>query len=81
VIAVSLVEGKGGGFFDTDVRRIGNQIAVYDLSSRERVLTVDVVPLPKNAYDFALSPDGSKLAILNDRKVSVCSVPAQSPAH
>jgi len=50
--------------------------------------SVKVAPLPKNEYDFAVSmqhrlntpiqvhsvakPDGSKLAILNDRRVSVC---------
>jgi hypothetical protein len=39
---------------------------------------VDVAPLPRNDYDFALSPDGAKLAVLNDRTVSVYSVPAQS---
>jgi hypothetical protein len=42
------------------------------------VLTAEVSPLPKRDYDFSLSPDGSKLAILNDRKVSVYSVPIQS---
>jgi len=52
-------------------RRIG----VYDLSARKWVLTVDAIPLPDNDYDFALSPDGSKLAILNDRKISVYAVP------
>jgi hypothetical protein len=77
-IAVSLVEGKGGGVFDTDVRRTGNRVAVYDLSLRRRILTIDIVPVPKSDYDFALSPDGSKLAILNDRDVSVYSVPRQS---
>ena len=81
IIAVSLERGKGGGIFDTDVRRTGNRIALYDLVLRKRVLTVDVVPMPTREYDFALSPDGSKLAILNDRNVSVYSVPVQSPEH
>lgn len=81
VIAASLVRRKGGGFFDTDVRRIGDRVAVYDLSLKKRILTVDVDPLPKNDYDFTLSPDGSKLAILNDRNVSVYSVPLQPAEH
>ena len=54
------------------------RVAVYDLTLKKHVLTVDVDPLPKNDYDFALSSDGSKLAILNDRKVSVYTVPIQS---
>jgi hypothetical protein len=56
----------------------GLQVAVYDLSRKQRVFTVDVDPLPKNDYDFALSPDGSKLAVLNDRRASVYSVPVSN---
>ena len=55
----------------------GVQVAVYDLTLKHRVLTVNVDPLPKTDYDFTLSPDGSKLAILNDRNVSVYSLPVQ----
>lgn len=55
----------------------GLHIAVYDLALKKRIATVNVDPLPKNDYDFALSPDGSKLAVLNDRIVSVYSVPAR----
>ncbi len=78
VLAASLVQGKGGGFFDTDVRRTRMGVAVYNSSLKKRVVTVNVDPLPKKHYDFALSPDGSKLAILNDRKVLVYSVPVPS---
>lgn len=53
----------------------GVQVAVYDVKLRKRVLTVNVAPLPTSDYDVALSPDGSKLAILADRKVSVFAVP------
>jgi hypothetical protein len=56
----------------------GLQIVVYDLTLKQSMLRVSVDPLPKNDYDFALSPDGSKLAILNDRNVSVYSVPVHS---
>jgi hypothetical protein len=55
----------------------GLQVVVYDLALKKRVLAVNVDPLPKNDYDFSLSPDGSKLAMLNDRDVSVYSVPIQ----
>ncbi|MHB1938325.1 MAG: hypothetical protein ACYCOR_17325 [Acidobacteriaceae bacterium] len=56
----------------------GLKIAVYDLTLKRRILVVDIDPLPKNDYDFAMSPDGSKLAVLNDRDVSIYSVPVQS---
>ena len=59
----------------------GLQVAVYALALKKQVLTVNVDPLPKHDYDFALSPDGSKLAILNDRNVSIRSVPGQSTEH
>jgi hypothetical protein len=53
------------------------RVVVYDLTLKKRVFTVAVDPLPTNDYDFSLSPDGSKLAVLNDRKVLVYSVPIQ----
>jgi hypothetical protein len=79
-VAISLQRIKGG-FLDTERHTAAMHVTVYDLSLKKRALTVDIAPLPKNDYDFALSPDGSKLAILNDRKVSVCSVPVQPTEH
>lgn len=66
--------GKGGGFWDTNVHWTATRIAVYDLSSKTGSFGVDVVPLPRDTYDFALSPDGSKLAILVDGMLSVYHV-------
>jgi hypothetical protein len=63
---------------EPSLRVTATQIAVYDLSLKRRVLTLNVEPQPKNDYDFALSPDGSLVAILNDRNVSVYSVPVPS---
>ncbi|MGB8542668.1 MAG: hypothetical protein WCD49_13625 [Candidatus Acidiferrales bacterium] len=51
------------------------RVMVFNLSRRMRVLTVAMTPLTKVHYSIALSPDGSKLAILNDKQVSVYSVP------
>jgi hypothetical protein len=59
----------------------GLAIAVYDLALKKRVITVKVDPLPMNDYHFALSPDASKLAILNDRNVSVYSLPIHTAAE
>jgi hypothetical protein len=62
-------------FWDTGGRLIAIRIAVYNLSSQKRVMVFNVNPLPTTDFDFALSPNGSKLAVLNDRDVSVYAVP------
>jgi hypothetical protein len=60
--------------WDTGGHITSLRAAVYDLSARKRVMTVVVSPPPKHRYDAALSPDGSKLAILNDHTVSLYAV-------
>src|SRR6185437_2638436 len=64
-------------FTEYSDRHISTQILVCDSLLRSCPLTVDVNPIPHfgGDYDFALSPDGSKLAVLNGRDVSVYSVP------
>ncbi len=78
-IAISLaqVKIKKHTFAEASQTLLRRCVDVYDLSARKWLATIDLTPLPKNDYDFALSPDGSKLAILNDLKVSVYSVPAR----
>ena len=63
--------------FDVDAPVAGGTIEVYSVALKRCVLTVPVLLLPKSDYDFALSPDGSKLAVLNDRSVSLYAVPIQ----
>jgi len=77
-IAVSLdtKEVKKHLLSEPSVRITATHIVVYDLILKKQILTVNVNPLPKNDYAFALSADGSKLAVLSDRKVSVYSVQA-----
>lgn len=70
-VATKQDTGKGGGLLDRDVKWTGSRIVVYSLSSKSPVLTVNVWPLPHDNFDFALSPDGSKLAVLTDSIVSV----------
>jgi hypothetical protein len=76
--AVKQDTGQGGGFWDTDVRWTATRIVVFDLSLKKPVLSLNVAPLPRDNYDFALSPDGSKLAVLNDGTLSVYSVPGSN---
>jgi hypothetical protein len=59
----------------------GLQVVGYDLDQRKEILALNVDPVPKNDYDFALSPDGSKVAILNDRTVTVYALPRPSTHH
>lgn len=76
-VSVDTVEVKQHLLTEYSSRLSARHIAVYDLALRKLVLTVNIDPLPRNDYGFALSPDGDKLAILSDRKVSVYPVPAQ----
>lgn len=73
-VAVKQDTGRGGGFWDKDVRWTATRIVVFDLSVKKPILSLNVAPLPRDNYDFALSPDGSKLAVLNDGTLSVYSV-------
>lgn len=78
-IAISLSRIKT--IHDVDLNPVDRlselRVVVYDLVLKKRIQTVDISPLPQHYYDFALSPDGSELAILNDRNVSVCELPRQ----
>ena len=60
---------------ESSVHVVATRIEVYDFVSQKNLRTVDLSPLPKDYCDFDISPDGSKLAILNDGQVSVYSVP------
>jgi len=77
LVAVSLqtVEVKKHLLTEPSRRVTATHVAVYDLNRKIRIMTVTVDPMPRYDYDFTLSPDGSKLAILNDRNVSLCPVP------
>jgi hypothetical protein len=77
-LAAQRDEGKGGGFLDRDVRRTATQLVIYDVSLKKPIVTVNVSPLPIRNYDFALSPDGSKLAVLSDNTINVYRVKCSS---
>jgi hypothetical protein len=86
----AIAVASGGGFVAVTLPRLkikksllaerrscldGLQVAVYSVALKKRVLAVNIDPLPDKDYDVALSPDGSKLAILNDRTLSLYAVP------
>ena len=73
LLGVSIVQGKGG-WLDTDVTRTGNRVAIYSTTLRRRILTLNIAPLPRRYFSFGLSPDGQKLAVLNDGVLSMFSI-------
>jgi len=60
---------------EADLCLVGLQIVAFDLNLRKQVLKLNINPPPTEAYDFALSPDGSKLAVLVDRTVYLYAIP------
>lgn len=76
VVSLDKTEIKKHIFSEPSILLRSTTIAVYNLSLKKRVLAVEVAPLPRVDYDFAISPDGSMLAVLTDRMVSVYSIPS-----
>ncbi len=74
-IAIETEEIKTHLFREPGVRITARRIVVYDLTQKKNILTINVTPLPQNIFSFALSEDGSKLAILNDRCLSMYRLP------
>jgi hypothetical protein len=68
--AVSIMRTHGGAF-DTSIRRSDTTIVVYDVEHRKAILKVEVNPVPKSSYHFALSPDGASLAVMTDSIVKI----------
>ncbi|MFZ0313577.1 MAG: hypothetical protein WAL85_12795, partial [Candidatus Korobacteraceae bacterium] len=76
LVAVSLNRQKGHDFWDTGSGQqvTARSVMVYDLLKERRTFSFELKPLPKSDLDYALSPEGSKLAVLSDRHVTVCSL-------
>jgi len=72
--AVSAMRTKGGFMDYTKIKRSRTRILVYDATSQKRISSVLVDPIPQKDYDFALAPDGSKLAVMIDNHVKVYAV-------
>lgn len=77
VIAVSLTNLKD--LWDTGGHISSVDVAVYNALLKRRIATIKVSPLPKTDFDIALSPDGSRLAILNDSVISLYQLDLTNP--
>ena len=64
----------------TSVKRSRTRILVYDTALRKRIASVQVDPIPKKDYDFALAPDGSKLVVMIDSQLKAYAISPQLPA-
>jgi hypothetical protein len=57
---------------------IERDIVVYDVQGMRRLSTINIEPLPMFSLSVALSPDGSKIAVLDDRRVTLYRVSQQT---
>ncbi len=60
----------GSRFFDISGKLVGRRIVVYDEKGHE-LASVPVSTAYKLDFDFCLSPDGHRLAILDEGEVTV----------
>ncbi len=66
-----------GGYFDTPFHVGAIQITIYDLRTKNRIFTLEFKRPPKHAFwDFALSPDGQRLAVMLGPRVEVYQLPS-----
>jgi len=76
--ALSAMQTKGGFMDYTSIKRGRTRILVYDTTLRKRIFSVQVDPIPKKDYDFALAPDGGKLAVMIDSQLKVYAIQPQN---
>jgi hypothetical protein len=74
VLEIDFVQTKRRPFVEDTETIVAKKLAVYDLALHKRVLTIPIMPMPQVDFDFALSPKGSQLAVLTDRRVSMFEV-------
>jgi hypothetical protein len=73
-LVLDIVETKHRLFAENEEKIVAKKMAVYSLALHKRILTIPVTPIPEVDFDFAISPNGSQLAVLTDRRVSVYAI-------
>ncbi len=74
-LAYSIVRAAGQS--TEELRTMGSdfRIRVADISAKRVITTVPISPFPKTGGSFALSPDGSALAVLGEGSIQVSHLP------
>jgi len=81
-VAPGLKSEGGNATLDINGHVVLKTLLVYDLPAVKQPQVLDVnVPAIKDVMKFALSPDGSRLAVLNKEIVYIFDLPAVTPAH
>jgi hypothetical protein len=78
---------RSNEFLDVGTFWTDDEVLVYDVSERRAIFTVKikgVSPWPssiKHYNEFALSPDGTRLAVVSDGILKIYELPARSAVH
>lgn len=64
---------------DMPTEGLKQTIQVFNTASGDPLLTVDAKPVVLSGQNFALSPDGHKLAVLNGSAIDLYDLPEMSP--
>lgn len=64
----------GSAFWDTGDKTLGQRIAIFDLDTKQQVATTEWLPPAKENYDFQISPDGARIAVLEDGEVMMFEI-------
>ena len=69
----------GADSSDTPIEGLRQTVQVFNTASGDRLLTVDAEPVVLSGQNFALSPDGRNLAVLDGSAIDLYDLPAMSP--
>jgi hypothetical protein len=81
------MEGIDSDFFDMGKFPSDDEIVVYDISERRAIFTLKVKgdsawpPFVEHRNQFALSPDGNRLAVVSDGILRIYRLPDRSAVH